>query len=560
MCGIVGYVGEEKNSQELISCLRQLDYRGYDSCGIATTNGGPVSPRKAIGGPEKLGLEEPMTAGIAHTRWATHGEVSMKNAHPQCTGEIFVVHNGIISNHNKLRKELSEHLDCKFKSDTDTEVIAHTFKQFLHCNDVTKIRCTMDKLEGDFAFLILYQNKIFFAKNNCSLNIYKGHAGKYFSSSDLYGIDVNQKCILPDSCYGYMTTNNTFYHYQYDVNKRGVSWHSYNPRKVEYLSPEGTHNIKSVNNSFMHDEILEQQKVIKNTINNFPNQQAYEKLRDIDYIKIIGCGSSYNAGLVGKYLFEQSEIPCSVELSSEFNPVVPKNTLAIFISQSGETADTLEALRKSKDSGISKTLSICNNESQMSNLSDTIFTNVGIERGVASTKTFSSQVTVLYMLSCIAARKFNLDFHGLYNEIPEALRCLNANEVEMLANANTSFKKTAFMGGGIYYPLALEAALKFKELTYIPAQGYAGGEFKHGPISLADKDLMVYSLGNDENSSEELKSRHATVTYIGSGYDEEILRFFEKLVQVQLLAMFSCIRLGHNPDRPRNLAKSVTVK
>lgn len=561
MCGIVGYIGKEKEAKDLISCLQQLDYRGYDSCGITTTNGGPTTTSKVLGGPEKLTSDDPMIAGIAHTRWATHGKVTIKNTHPQCVDStIFVVHNGIIENYSELKKQLTESLDCKFNSETDTEVIAHVFKQYIeqpNSDNLTSIRCTMEKLTGKYAFLILHKNNIFFVKNGCSLNLYSGPDGIYLSSSDLTGIDVNQKCILPDKSYGVINYRLGLYPFVY-ISKQ-AEWKSYNPNKVEAM-PSETNDAKLGKISYMEKEILEQKLVIKNTINNFPSHLVYERLENIDYIRIIGCGSSYNAGLVGKYLFQDVGMPCSVELSSEFYPVVPKNTLLIYISQSGETADTLSAMKEATRNGIYNILSICNNESEMSTLSNTIFTNVGIEKGVASTKTFSSQVAVLYMISLIIAKRKQMDIQDCVDKIPQSLEARNISEIEIHAEHNLQFKKTAFMGGGIYYPLALEAALKFKELTYIPAQGYAGGEFKHGPISLADKDLIVYSIGNDMNSTKELTSREAEAVYIPSGYDEEILRFFEKLVQLQLLAMFTSSKMGYNVDRPRNLAKSVTVE
>lgn len=537
MCGIVGYIGKEQNSSILINALKELEYRGYDSCGIVTDGG----QEKKIGSPDNLTLDMPFKAGIGHTRWATHGAVSLENTHPIQVGDCHVVCNGIIENYSSLRNVLEGELGCEFTSETDTEVIGHTFNEYLDCEPVVAIQCTAQKLKGQFSFLLLHEDKIYFSCGGSPLNIYLGILGTYFSSSD---IDVPASSVirLEDGDYGYFELSEPHF-----INIDNCKHLKYQEEyKIEKYYPKPNSLKLEGFSSYMEKEIYEQPEVIKNTIKSF--HEFDFNLLLADSYTLIGCGSSYNACLVGKYFLEQVGIPCQVELASEFSGVVHPNSLLIAVSQSGETADTLRAYRDY----AGKKVGICNAESTMSRLGETIFLNVGTERGVASTKTFSAQCVVFYMLSQIFA-----DFltEPVY-DIEEYLKW-DSNILDDLPEQVKDFKKFAFIGSGMFYPLALEGALKFKELTYIPAQGYAAGEMKHGPLALADNDLCVFSLGNNPTAEAELRARDAQV-FVSPG--NEIWDFFQNLVQVQLTAMLVASKMGHDVDKPRNLAKSVTVR
>lgn len=538
MCGIVGYIGKEQNSSILVNALKELEYRGYDSCGIVTDNG----QEKKIGPPTELTLNTNFTIGIGHTRWATHGSVSLENTHPIQVGNTFVVCNGIIENAASLRKTLENDLRCIFTSETDTEVIGHVFNQYsrLGCGDKPMIFNTIRKLEGDYAFLLFNKDKIYFGCNGSPLNVYYMDGDYFFSSSDI-DIPADSVLRLEDTMYGF--SENAGSPRLHLASIKGDSVDSFMPYypKPTSLKLEGY-------SSFMEKEIHEQCHVIKNTIKSFHNFD-FNHFLGYDSFTLIGCGSSYNACLVGKYFLEQAGIPCQVELASEFNSVVHKNTLLIAVSQSGETADTLNAYRDYSG----KKIGVCNSESTMSRLGKTVLLDVGVERGVASTKTFSAQCAVFYML----ARLFTEDTSWPMPHNLSYYLKWDSNILDDLPERVKDFKKFAFIGSGMFYPLALEGALKFKELTYIPAQGYAAGEMKHGPLALADSDLCVFSLGNNPTADSELRARGAQV-YVSPG--NRICDFFQNLVQVQLTAMLVASKMGHDVDKPRNLAKSVTVR
>lgn len=546
MCGIVGYIGKEQNSSILINALKELEYRGYDSCGIVTDGG----QEKSLGSPDKLTLDVPFKIGIGHTRWATHGSVSLENTHPIQVGDVYVVCNGVIENAASLKKTLEKDLGCQFTSETDTEVIAHTFSQYSGCCSTEAIKCTVEKLVGEYAFLLLHNNRIYFANSGLPLNIYfesdplKAATGSslFFSSSDV-DIDYSYVVRLDNEC-GYVKNNLLPVVIKDGPSYLGISYKCEDEWSIEKYRPIPNSLKLEGYSSYMEKEIYEQPKVIGNTIKSF-QEFDFNHFLGYDSYTLIGCGSSYNACLVGKYFLEHMGIPCNVELASEFYPVTHMDTLLIAVSQSGETADTLKAYM----GYTGKKLAICNRESTMSRLGETIFTNVGEERGVASTKTFSAQCVVFYMLSQLFA-SFPTD------PVPEWLKW-DSNILDDLPERVSKFKKFAFIGSGMFYPLALEAALKFKELTYIPAQGYAAGEMKHGPLALADEDLCVFSLGNNPIAEAELRARGAHVI-VSPG--DKICDFFQTLVQIQLTAMLVASKMGHDVDKPRNLAKSVTVR
>lgn len=550
MCGIVGYIGKEKHSSLLINALKQLEYRGYDSCGIVTNNG----QEKKIGPPTSLTLDTNFKIGIGHTRWATHGSVSLENTHPIKVGNTYVVCNGIVENAKQLRKDVEQHFGCVFTSETDTEVIGHVFNQYLHLVEKSPddaLEATIDKLVGDFSFLLLHEDIIYFCCHGSPLNIYQmGLDGYFFASSDVE-IDAQWVRRFKNGSCGVLYQNGCV-----SWTKGGLDdfiWHLYKPRPAE-LTKEGF-------DSYMHKEIFEQEKAAKKVIDNFKMPMSYMFHNGI---KIIGCGSSYNAGLIGKIFFEEAGIPCSAEIASEFSKMHRAGELLIGLSQSGETADTLAAYRDYRGDK----LSICNQESSMSRhheqqpfYSYSFLTDVGEERGVASTKTFLAQIITLYLMAKdiyydnYVRKGPHYSSRYFYEDInPEWLKPdLSFLDVDEL----TKFKKFAFIGSGLYYPLALEGALKFKELTYIPAQGYAAGEMKHGPLAIADEELCVFSLGDNHIADAELRARGAEVfTLFGNKLED----FFKILVQIQLTAMIVADKMGHDVDKPRNLAKSVTVR
>lgn len=532
MCGIVGYIGKEQNSSILINALKELEYRGYDSCGIVTDNG----QEKKIGPPTELTLNVPFKIGIGHTRWATHGSVSLENTHPIQVGDCHVVCNGIIENSDQLRTELIEE-GMEFTSETDTEVIGHLFNCAKIMQPKRRLIETVMYMNGAYSFLLYNKDDdfLYYANQGSPLNIYYMDGGMFVSSSD---IDIPATHVYRTNKYDIGIITKDGITVDNGLNHVNIKPEPYYPEPVS-LKLEGY-------SSYMEKEIYEQPEVIKNTIKSFYNFD-FNNFIGYDSFTLIGCGSSYNACLVGKYFLELAGIPCQVELASEFSGVVHNNTLLIAVSQSGETADTLKAYRDYSG----KKIGICNSESTMSRLGDTVFLDVGVERGVASTKTFAAQCYIFYKLPIIL--KGGID---CTDAIEDWLKW-DSNILDDLPERVKDFKKFAFIGSGMFYPLALEGALKFKELTYIPAQGYAAGEMKHGPLALADEDLCVFSLGSNPTAEAELCARGA---YVIVSPGNEIWDFFQTLVQVQLTAMLVASKMGHDVDKPRNLAKSVTVK
>ena len=603
MCGIVGYIGKKNTSEILLDGLKELEYRGYDSAGIATLTDCKFDVYKAVGKIKNLEEkvnhnkctlnEDEFSIGIGHTRWATHGKPTELNAHPHLGEYSYVVHNGIIENYKELKDELIS-AGHKFVSQTDTEVIVHLFEYYFNeTNDAKEsFDRTVKRLEGAYSILLITKSlpdTVFFMKHGSPLAVaYGNDSGEIlFASSDapLIGL-ANDVVYLEDGVSGYAT--NTKIEFSEDV-----TWSSL-PDSKQFARKDGYR-------FFMEKEIYEQSDVatdamIGRIVDNgvlFDEVDA-KIIEGINEIKICACGTSYHAGLTASYLIERlTKIRCSVEIASEFRykePLLKDDTLFIVISQSGETADTLEALKMAKKANL-KSIAVCNvDNSSMTRVADTtILTRAGIEKGVASTKAFSTQTIVLWMLALYFAKYKNTISS---KEIDEQIRVLREVPLSLKVEdkVHERCKRLSkrylhghgffFIGRDVFFPLALEGALKLKEISYLHAEGYPAGEMKHGPIALADPELFTIALmpghchyEKIKSNVEELSARDSTICAISplefeladdfiktKETDHYMLEFFEMLIVLQLLSMEISIRLGNDVDMPRNLAKSVTVE
>lgn len=595
MCGIVGYIGKSEKKEILINALKELEYRGYDSAGIAVLSAGELKTFRAVGKIYNLEnkcsdfISEGFGVAIGHTRWATHGKPTEINAHPQIAEFSNIVHNGIIENYQEIKRDL-EKKGHRFLSQTDTEVVVRLFEEFLKDTEdgFEAFKKTIHSLRGAYAILLIstkYPDRIFYAKNGSPLIIAKGDDGVYFGSSDASLIGYANKVVyLNDGDIGYMDSN---------------SFQSL--QNIKPLEQNKVFAQKDGFRYFMEKEIYEQHKVLLETMMGRVNEESVvlECVPDgffegVDELTICACGTSYHAAMSGKYLLERiAKIRTNVVMASEFryaDPVMKKTEIFIVISQSGETADTLEALKLAKANGL-KTLAICNvdNSSIVRESDAVILTRAGIEKGVASTKAFATQMMVLWILSVYIANQKNLlDKNSLEKELSSMVRAVKATEVD--PKIHERIKRLSkrylhghgffFIGRDIFYPLALEGALKLKEISYLHAEGYPSGEMKHGPIALADSLLFTIALvpkhllrEKIKSNVEELSARDSTICVISSeeleaaddmiyihsaqDYMEE---FFSMMVALQLLALEVSIKLGNDVDMPRNLAKSVTVE
>ncbi len=587
MCGIVGCIGCENVVEFLLEGLKELEYRGYDSAGIAVKDTDDLKIIRALG--KLKNLEEKVKKvkfknpymGIGHTRWATHGKPTELNAHPQRGEFSAVVHNGIIENYLDIKNELIKK-GVNFISQTDTEVIVRLFEYYYEGDAFKAFKKMLDRIEGAYAILLITKNedKIFFAKKGSPLIIAKNNNEIYFASSDapLIGY-ANAAHYLEDGEWGVVDGN----------------IHLFKEKEISpFFKPLPSSKESAKKGGFrfyMEKEIYEQFDVLKeNTLGrNSKEGIKFDELEKnffegINNIIISACGTSYHAGLVGKYLIERNaKIRVNVEVASELryrNPILTQDTLFVVISQSGETADTLETLKLAKKAGL-KTLALCNvdNSSIVREADKTILLRAGIEKGVASTKAFATQVMTLWMLANYLGEK------NEYDAINEAILATKVDiskheKIKRLSKRYLHGHGFFFIGRDVFYPLALEGALKLKEISYIHAEGYPAGEMKHGPIALADPELFVVALlsknilyEKTKSNIEELVARDATTLTISSEYIEmtddfikisetnhPMVEFFEMMVITQLLALEVAIRMGNDVDMPRNLAKSVTVE
>ena len=624
MCGIVGYVGKKQVVPVIIEGLRRLEYRGYDSAGIAVAgNGVGLQIRRAEG--KLRNLEEAIrlkpldgTYGIGHTRWATHGRPTEENAHPHrdCTGRIVVVHNGIVENYLSLKKKLIEE-GHKFTTETDTEIIAHLIeKYYLKTANGDRpsleeaVRKTVKELSGVFALVVIAidePNKIVAARNGPPVVIGLGK-DEYFVASDVPALlnHTRDLFFLADGDLAVITREGV-----------RVSDFDGNPmeRKVQHVTWDPIMAEKGGFKHFMLKEIYEQPRTVRDTTLGRVSQDSGHVFLDemqvsdaefkaLKKINITACGTSWHAGLAGKFMIENlARVPVEVDYASEWryrNPIMGPDTLTMVISQSGETADTIAAQREAKAKG-SKTLAICNVVGSMitREAAGTIYTHAGPEIGVASTKAFTGQLTALYLFALYLAqvRGTITPEHAkmLVQEltlIPRKLEEILTHDerCEELAKTYVRAQDFLFLGRGIHYPIALEGALKLKEISYIHAEGYPAGEMKHGPNALIDENLPVVIIATrDANNPQsmiryektmsnlkEVKARSGVVIALATEGDEDItegadhvlyvppapeeLSAILEIVPLQLLAYHIAVRRGCDVDQPRNLAKSVTVE
>ncbi|MDQ7085307.1 MAG: glutamine--fructose-6-phosphate transaminase (isomerizing) [Sulfurovum sp.] len=602
MCGIVGYVGFKEKKEILLDSLQELEYRGYDSAGMAVIQDDTIHHFKAIGKLSNLKdktkdyQSQGFGISIGHTRWATHGKPTELNAHPHLGDYSYVVHNGIIENYQALKKSLQAK-GVKFVSQTDTETIVHLFEDEHKTADSVfeAFTQTLDKLKGAYATLLISKadtQTIYFAKHGSPMLV--GFEGDdiYFASSDTPIIGkATAVYYLEDGEYGYASKGKL---HLFDA-------HGKKDFSTQVLCTDKVLAQKDGYRFFMEKEIYEQSTVMSDTMMGrvLDHSIVLDELdadffQDIKAIKICACGTSYHSALTSAYLFERlSKIRCDIEIASEFRykePLLTPDTLFITISQSGETADTLEALKMAKRAGL-KSLSICNvDNSSIVRESDTaILTRAGIEKGVASTKAFATQTMVLWILSLyIGQTKKTITQEILQKEIdamlhiPKSLQVSDVlhEKLHRLSKRYLHGHGFFFIGRDIFYPLALEGALKLKEISYLHAEGYPAGEMKHGPIALADSELFTIALmpksmhyEKIKSNVEELSARDATICaispepfaladdFIQTKYSfHPMVEFFEMMVVTQLFALEIAVRLGNDVDMPRNLAKSVTVE
>ncbi len=614
MCGIVGYTGNKSVVDILIDGLKQLEYRGYDSSGIAVKCGDDIKVYKAEGKLENLSnvlsghVSEftSATCGIGHIRWATHGAPTVLNAHPHtCTcGRLVIVHNGIIENYKELREQLAKD-GCTFRSQTDTEVVAHLVaKKYAQTKDLTEaVRLAAKDLEGAYALCVMhndYKNTIVATKRNAPLLVGVGE-GEFYAASDVPAIikHTNRAMYLNDNEIVTLTPEKMLL-----VNSDGKELQP----KIETLPWEPVVLSKRGYKHFMLKEIHEQPDVIRNILVgklHAPDEHIVlnevklnkDTLKNLNRIQIIACGTSLHAAMVGKYLIENfCGIAVDVEASSEYiyrKTVTDNHTLVIGVSQSGETADTLTAIKQAKEKG-SHALIITNRpDSAMARLADSLISvNAGIEVSVAATKSYIAQLMAFYLLALYMAEvKDSVDKDTLTSLkaelmlLPQKVERILAHteDIQKCARAYAATKDFIYIARGINFPTALEGALKLKEISYINATGYPAGELKHGPIAMLDETMPVLSILMNGvvyekllSNSEEAKARNARMIALTNSNDEKLDDLFDYIIRVpevqelfspvvamvplQLLAYYIAEFLGKDVDQPRNLAKSVTVE
>jgi len=603
MCGIIGYVGNENAVPIIIDGLKKLEYRGYDSAGIAVRNTegfGIVKQKGRLTALEAELEKKPVEGcvGIGHTRWATHGEPSDVNSHPHLGNQnkIAIVHNGIIENYQQIRERL-EHKGVKFVSQTDSEVIAQ-LAEYYHEGDImdTVISVT-NALEGSYALGIMCldePDKLIAVKKDNPL---------------IVGISENGNFIASDVPAVLKHTNKVYYLEDKEIavlHREYVRFYNIDKEEITKNAETITWSLDSAEKGgyphFMFKEIMEQPRVLQDTIQSAISTGANKSVIDsidvsnFNKIVITACGSAYNAGIVGKYVFERlCRLSIEVELASEFrykDAIVDEKTLVILISQSGETADTIAAMREAKGKGAS-TLAIVNviGSTIAKEADNTIFTIAGPEIAVATTKAFSAQLTVLYLLAVYFAKKLGKITDSVQKELfddiatlPDKVTSLfeKIDTIQKYATTCVGCKNVFFIGRNVDYAIALEGSLKLKEISYVHSEAYAGGELKHGPISLIEEDTLVVAISNCKSlygkilsNVEQVMSRGAKVLFIGDCVEQQpdeklsvidlpmINELFSpslSVIVLQLLSYYVAANKGLDIDKPRNLAKSVTVE
>ncbi|NOR53449.1 MAG: glutamine--fructose-6-phosphate transaminase (isomerizing) [Candidatus Aminicenantes bacterium] len=609
MCGIIGYIGSKSVVPILVEGLKKLEYRGYDSAGIAVVNGDQIQVRRVKGKISELekSLEKaPLNGsyGVGHTRWATHGRPCEENAHPHqdCTGSLIVVHNGIVENYLPLKRKLKEE-GHTFRTETDTEVIAHLVEKYFKGSLEEAVLHTVQEIEGAYAIAVLStqdKGKIVAVKSGPPAVVGLGE-GEYFISSDINPLLSHTQNIvfLEDEEMAVIEPQGVkFSDLKGNVLKKKVDQISWSPLMIE----------KSGFKHFMLKEIMEQPQVVRDTLQGRISLDSgkicleetgisSKRLEKIERVVIIACGTSYHAGLVGKCFIEAlAQIPVDVEFASEYryrDLILDEKALVIVISQSGETADSLAALRAVKEKNP-LSLSICNvvNSSIARDTDGVLYTHAGPEIGVAATKTFSAQMTALALIALhLAQIKGRLDEKTRLSFIEDLLRIphqmeniLNQSDsIEDLALKFISFSHFLYLGRWVNFPIALEGALKLKEISYIHAEGYPGGEMKHGPIALIDEKMPTMVIVPKDrvydkmlSNISEIKTRGGYLLAVAFEDDKEIQGRVDKVITIppinplftpflttlplQLFAYYIAAKRGADVDQPRNLAKSVTVE
>ncbi|MGB9840223.1 glutamine--fructose-6-phosphate transaminase (isomerizing) [Thermovenabulum sp.] len=609
MCGIVGYIGDKMAAPFLIDGLKRLEYRGYDSAGIAVIDSADLKVVKSEGKikilEEKLEGELPKgSLGIGHTRWATHGKPSDVNAHPHedCTGDFIVVHNGIIENYLEIKEWLEEQ-GHKFKSETDTEVIPHLIEHYYNGDLFETVKKVVNILKGSFALGVITKREpdcIIAARKSSPLIVGIGE-GENYIASDIPAIlqHTRKVYILEDEEMAKIT-------------KESINFCKFNGEKVEKEIFEVKWDAVAAEKGgyahFMLKEIHEQPRAFKDTLTGRLNLEKHEvklddikitrdELEKIEKIFIVACGTAYHAGVVGKYIIEKlCKIPVEVDIASEFRyrePMMDENTLVIIISQSGETADTLAALREAKNKG-SRVIAITNvvGSSVAREADDVLYTWAGPEIAVASTKAYSTQLIALTLIALRFAKELGTISDELFDEIAVELKKLpekadllltKEEEIKKLAERYSQVEHLFYIGRGLDYAVALEGALKLKEISYIHAEAYAAGELKHGTLALIVNGTPVIALATQEHLFEktlsnikEVKAREAVVIGFAKEGNEEIKKSVDHVfyipkthpmlmpiltvIPLQLFAYHAAVARGTDVDKPRNLAKSVTVE
>ena len=608
MCGIVAAIAQRNVTNILLEGLRRLEYRGYDSAGVAIANNGQLVVCKQAGKVSKLEeklRQEPAEGhiGIAHTRWATHGRPTQPNAHPHYSDNIALVHNGIIENHISIKEELKKE-GYQFTSDTDSEVVAHLIHHFVQQGHTLfdALKKSVNRCEGAYALAVIDANdanRLVVTREGSPLVIGLGIDENFIASDQLALRQVTDRFIyLEEGDIAEITVDDITI-----FDKSGQP----TVREAEQLSGNEQSASRGKYRHFMLKEIYEQPSVIRNTLqgrlsktrvleNSF-GMDATAIFDQIEHIQIIACGTSFHAGVIAKYWLENwANLGCSVEVASEFRyrkVVVPKQCLFITISQSGETADTLAALRKAKERGYLASLSICNvpNSSLVRESDLSLMTEAGPEIGVASTKAFTTQLVALQLLTIVLARRHGLteskeaEMVKALHELPKlSEQVLTLDKpIEKLSEQFVEKHHALFLGRGIHYPVALEGALKLKEISYIHAEAYPAGELKHGPLALVDSDMPVVAVAPQDELIDKLKSNLEEVharggqlfVFADSTTQFKTTESFQVInlprvphgltailftLPLQLLSYHVAVLKGTDVDQPRNLAKSVTVE
>lgn len=603
MCGIVGYIGGAQAKPFLINGLKQLEYRGYDSAGIAVINNGKINVVKKAGKVAVLASSvDGVTGscGIGHTRWATHGKPCQRNAHPQTSGKFAVVHNGIVENYLQLKGELLKD-GAKFTSDTDTEVIVQLLNKLYDGeNFLDTVKKALDKVSGSYAIAVLcsdFPEEIVVARKFSPIIVGFGD-GENYVASDIPALAkyTRKVCVMKDGEYAVLKKDGiTFYNSSLEKIEKSASVVDIEPNSLDVNGYD----------SYMRKEIDEIPVAIRNTVlnylyNNDADKAAFEKMvKDCDRIRFVACGTAYHSGVVAKYIIERfARVPVECDLASEFryeDPIIDKKTLVIAISQSGETADTIAAVKLAKEKGA-KVVVVSNvKSSSITNEADVaFFTLAGVEIGVAATKSYNSQLAILYLMSFTVARIKNGFVADKYIEelknIPEKAEEMLKEKIDYTSLAERFKDKSSvfFIGRNLDYAISLEGSLKLKEISYIHSEGYAAGELKHGTLALIDESALVIAVMTQrsvaektENAVNQVASRGATVgvvtmdkkfgdkNYCAENCVDftfiipETLDVFAPILSVIPLQLFAyyMARAKHcDPDKPRNLAKSVTVE